>query len=617
MAATTAFVLVLFFFLHVSLAFAAASTATVVPEDDVRCLEGVKAALSDPLNKLGAWTFSNDSAASICKLDGVSCWNQKENRLISIQLPAMSLSGSLPASLQFCRSLQSLDLSGNSLSGSIPSQICAWLPYLVSLDLSGNSFSGAIPPDLVNCKFLNTLVLNNNQLSGEIPYEIGRLERLKRFAVSNNDLSGTIPADLARFSKDDFEGNYGLCGGPLDSKCSRLNKRNLSVIVAAGVLGAVGSLILALGMWWWFLTGSSKKKNKEVEEGKCDSNWIDKLRAHRLVQVTLFQKPINKIKLDDIMVATNCFDSGNVLLSTRTGISYMAMLLDGSALAVKRLSGCKMNEKQFRPEMNRLGQLRHPNLVPLLGYCLVENEKLLVYKHMPNGSLYSALHGSLCTGVRNNRYELGWQSRLRIAVGAARGLAWLHHGCQPPYLHQYISSNVILVDDDLDARITDFGLARLVKSADSNDGSFVNGGLGEFGYVAPEYSSTLLTSTKGDVYSFGVVLLELVSGQKPLGAGNAQEGFKGSLVDWVSHLLASGRSRDAIDKRLAGGGQDDEIMQVLRIACSCVVPRPKDRPSMYTVYQSLKAMADKHGLSENFDHEFPMNFGKQDDNPKD
>ncbi|KAJ8569874.1 hypothetical protein K7X08_006451 [Anisodus acutangulus] len=605
----------IFFFTLFFLIFT--SSPSLAIENDVKCLEGIKSALSDPLNKLSSWSFSNTSVASICKLVGVSCWNEKENRLISLQLPSMSLSGSLPTALQFCTSLQSLDLSGNSFSGSLPVQLCSWLPYLVNVDLSSNSFTGSIPPEFINCKFLNTLLLNDNKLTGSIPFEIGRLDRLKRFSVSNNGLSGSIPDDLDRFLKDDFEGNDGLCGTPLGSKCSNLSNKNLVIIIAAGVVGALGSLILGFGIWRWFLV-QPHKEDRELGDGKGSnsSDWVENLRAFKLVQVTLFQKPINKIKLNDLLAATNSFDSGNIVISTRTGVSYRAMLPDGSALAIKRLSSCKMSEKQFRSEMNRLGQLRHPNLVPLLGFCIVDTERLLVYKHMQNGSLYSLLHGNLSIGFRNGNFELVWPVRLRIAAGAARGLAWLHHGCQPLYLHQYLSSNVILVDDDLDARITDFGLARLVGSTDSNDSSFVNGDLGEFGYVAPEYSSTLVASMKGDVYSFGVVLLELVTGRKPLGAGNVEEGFKGSLVDWVNQMSSSGRSRDTIDKSFVGGGQDDEILRVLQIACSCVVSRPKDRPSMYTVYQSLKSMVKEHCFSEHFD-EFPINLTKQGHDHKD
>ncbi|KAK6913181.1 Serine-threonine/tyrosine-protein kinase, catalytic domain [Dillenia turbinata] len=579
----------------------------VSSEDDTPCLKGVKNSLQDPGNKLDSWTFTNTTAGYLCKFVGVSCWNDGENRLINLQLRDMQLSGTVPDSLQYCESLQVLDLSGNNLSGSIPSQICTWLPFLVTLDLSSNDFTGEIPPDLVNCMYLNYLILSNNKLSGSIPYQFSSLARLKKFSVANNELTGTIPSYFGSFDASDFTGNDGLCGRPL-GKCGGLSKKDLAIIIAAGVFGAVASLILGFGLWWWYSArASSRRKRGYGVGGYDDGSWVSRLRAHKLAQVSLFQKPLVKVKLADLMAATNNFDSKNVVMSTRLGTTYEAMLPDGSALAIKRLSSCKLGEKHFRLEMNRLGQLRHPNLVPLLGFCAVEEEKLLVYKHMSNGTLHSMLNG--------NPSELDWPTRLRIGLGASRGLAWLHHGCQPPILHQNISSNVILLDEDFDARIIDFGLTRLISTSDNDESSFLNGELGEFGYIAPEYSSTMVASLKGDVYGFGVVLLELATGQKPLEISIAEEGIKGNLVEWVNKLSGSGKQKDAIDKCLCGRGYDEEILQFLRVGFNCVARRPNDRPSMYQVYDSLSNMAKVHGFSENYD-EFPLIFGRQDtENP--
>ncbi|KAL3833191.1 hypothetical protein ACJIZ3_007927 [Penstemon smallii] len=575
---------------------------TSFSQDDVRCLQEVKNSVTDPESRLSSWTFSNSTVGYICHFVGVSCWNDRENRLISLELREFSLRGNIPDSLQFCHSLQTLDLSGNSLSGSIPAQICTWLPYLVTLDLSNNGLTGEIPIDLANCSYLNNLILDSNRLSGSIPYQFSNLGRLRRFSVANNDLSGRVPSFNYELQLD-FSGNNGLCGGNLGN-CGGLSKRSLGIIIAAGVFGAAASLLLGLGLWYWYFTKSSKRRKREFGVGGREDggNWAERLRAHKLTQVVLFQKPIVKVKLADLLAATNNFSSEDVIISSRTGTTYKAVLPDGSALAIKRLSSCKMGEKQFRMEMNRLGQLRHPNLVPLLGFCLVEDEKLLVYKYLSNGTLGSMLSG--------NGGVLDWGTRFKIALGAARGLAWLHHGCHPPILHQIMSSNVVLLDEDFDARIMDFGLARLLTSAESNESSYVYGDLGEIGYVAPEYSSTMVASLKGDAYGFGVVLLELATGLKPLDVSAVDETFKGNLVDWVTQLVGSGRIKDAIDKRLCGKGRDEDIVRFLRIACNCVVTRPKDRWSMYQVYESLKNIAEEQGFTEQFD-EFPLLFGKQ------
>lgn len=574
---------------------------TVYAEDDVKCLEGIKSSLSDPLGRLSSWSFKNTTVGFICQFVGANCWNDRENRLISLQLRDFQLDGHIPDSLQLCSSLTTLDLSGNSLSGTIPAKICSWVPFLVSLDLSNNHLSGQIPPELGNCKYLNSLNLGNNQLSGNIPFELSNLDRLKTFSVENNKLSGSVPGFLTRFGKSSFDGNHGLCAS--GDKCGGLSKKNLAIIVAAGVFGAAGSLLLGFGVWWCYFSRASKRRKEGYGLGRNDDGtWVDRLRAHKLSQVSLFQKPLVKVRLADLLASTSNFSRENVMISTRMGTTFKAMLPDGSTLAVKRLSTCKLSEKLFRTEVNRLGKLRHPNLVPLLGYCVVEDEKLLVYKHMSNGTLCSVLHGRAMI--------LDWSTRFRICLGAARGLAWLHHGVDPPYLLQNISSNVILLDEDLDARIIDFGLARLLSTSESNESSFVNGELGEFGYVAPEYSSTMLPSLKGDVYAFGIVILELVTGQKPLEVNAVEEGFKGNLVDWVNQLSSSGRLIEAIDKDICGKGQDDDILRVLTIASNCVVSRPKDRYSMYQVYESLNNLAEDRS-SEQYD-DFPLIFGRQD-----
>ncbi|TYI63563.1 hypothetical protein E1A91_D09G027400v1 [Gossypium mustelinum] len=224
----------------------AGHVSSTVTEDDIKCLKGIKNSLNDPDGKLSNWSFNNNSAGFLCNLVGVECWMEREDRLLSLQLRDMKLSGQLPQSLQYCQSLQTLDLSANRLSGTVPAQICSWLPYLVTLDLSSNDLSGSIPSELSNCAYLNNLVLSNNRLSGSIPEQLSGLLRLKRFSVANNDLKGAIPLSFENNSKVDFAGNSGLCGRPL-GKCGNLSRKSLGIIIAAGVCGAVFSILSGFG----------------------------------------------------------------------------------------------------------------------------------------------------------------------------------------------------------------------------------------------------------------------------------------------------------------------------------------------------------------------------------
>lgn len=575
------------------------SSSSAVAEDDVRCLQSVRRSIADPGSPFTTWNFANTTRGFICSFLGVTCWNDQENRVITLTLREAGLAGTIPSDLEYCGSLQNLDLSDNNLNGSIPSDICVWLPYLVSIDLSNNKFTGEIPATLANCSFLNSIVLSGNKLSGSIPVQFSNLGRLTRFSVADNDLSGSIPSGLSNFESSSFDGNNGLCGKPL-SKCGSLSKKNLVIIIAAGVLGAVGSLLLGFGLWWWCSTKSTRKRRNGIDRDDDSNSWADRLRAYKLVQVSLFQKPLVKVKVVDLMIATNNFSRDSIIITTKTGTTYKAILSDGSALAIKRLNTCKLHERQFRLEMNRLGQLRHPNLTPLLGYCIVEEEKLLVYKYMSNGTLSSALH--------NNGSLLDWPTRFRIAQSAARGLAWLHHGCRPAILLQTVSSDVIFLDEDYDARIVDFGLARLLTSSDQEtETNISNGDFHEY------------ISEKGDTYGFGIVLMELATGQKPLEVsvnGNvnvnpSEEGYKGILVDWVNKFSASGRIKDVIDKNLVGKGHDDEILQVLKIAGNCVASQPKVKMSMYRVSEMLSNISQEPGLSQHYD-EFPLLFNIHD-----
>lgn len=320
----------------------------------------------------------------------------------------------------------------------------------------------------------------------------------------------------------------------------------------------------------------------------------------------MFGESISKMRLSDLMKATDNFNKQNIIGEGRMGTIYKAKLEDGSLYMVKRLQDTQRSQEEFISEMAILGSVKNRDLVPLLGFCLAGKEKLLVYKYMPNGTLHDQLHQG------EDGCSMDWTTRLRIAIAAARGLAWLHHNCNPRILHRNISSKCILLDIDFEPKISDFGLARLMNPIDTHLSTVVIGEFGDLGYVAPEYSRTLVATPKGDVYSFGVVLLELVTGERPTQVTKAPENFKGNLVEWVTELSQSSKLKHAIDKSLLGKGVDNEVFQFLKVAHNCLSSNPKERPSMFEVYQLLRAIGERYHFSTDVEIMLPTDSGDAD-----
>ncbi|XP_059631204.1 receptor-like protein kinase 7 [Cornus florida] len=514
------------------------------------------------------------------------------------------LSGTLPPEISDATALVSIDLSYNQFSGDIPTKI-GNLQQLNSLHLQNNKFSGVIPASLSSCDSLSDLNMAENSLSGQIPTSIGSFKTLNSLNLSGNELSGQIPVSLSslRLSLLDlsynhltgpipeslrieayngsFTGNNGLCSTQSIkhfrqcSSDSGLSKDLRTLIVCF----SIGSFVLFVSLGCFFYSKKSQKDHEHEHSLKEDS-WD--VKSFHILSFTE-SEILDSIKQDNLIGKGG---SGNV---------YKVALANGKELAVKHIwnnsdsasrkrsrSSSPMLAKkagkslEFDAEVETLSSIRHVNVVKL--YCSItsEDSSLLVYEYLPNGSLWDRLH--TC-----QKMVLDWETRFEIAVGAAKGLEYLHHGCDRPVIHRDVKSSNILLDEFLKPRIADFGLAKIVHANSSKDSTHVVAGT--HGYIAPEYGYTYKVDEKSDVYSFGVVLMELVTGKRPI---EPEFGENKDIVNWVCCKLKTRESvLSMVDSNILEAYKEDAI-KVLKIAILCTTRLPQLRPKMRSVVQMLE-----------------------------
>ncbi|KAI8023140.1 putative receptor-like protein kinase [Camellia lanceoleosa] len=249
-------------------------------------------------------------------------------------------------------------------------------------------------------------------------------------------------------------------------------------------------------------------------------------------------------------------------------------------VAVKKLlNNLGQAEKEFRVEVEAIGHVRHKNLVRLLGYCVEGTHRLLVYEYVNNGNLEQWLHGAM-----RQHGNLTWEARMKILLSTAKALAYLHEAIEPKVVHRDIKSSNILIDDDFSAKVSDFGLAKLLGAGKSHITTRV---MGTFGYVAPEYANTGLLNEKSDVYSFGVVLLEAITGRDPVDYGRPAQEL--NLVDWLKMMVGSRRSEEVVDPNIETRPSTRALKRALLTALRCVDPDSDKRPKMSQVVRMLES----------------------------
>ncbi|KAJ7953324.1 Receptor-like protein kinase [Quillaja saponaria] len=519
-----------------------------------------------------------------CKWKGVTC-DQKTKRVTQLSLHNHKISGFISPDLGKLEHLKILALHNNNLYGTIPSELgnCS---ELLEIFLQSNYLSGSIPSELGNLSQLQSLDLSSNSFSGSIPPSLGKLYRLITLNVSANFLVGRIPSDgvLANFTQSSFFGNRGLCGEQINMACkddgsSATNSQNPNLdqnqggkkkysgrlfISASATVGAL--LLVALMCFWGCFLYKKFGKNDSGDPAMDVSGGASIVMFHG-------DLPYSS---KDILKKLETLNQDHIIGSGGFGTVYKLAMDNGNIFALKRIG--KMNDgfdRFFERELEILGSIKHRYLVNLRGYCNSPTSKLLIYDFLPGGSLDEALH--------ERSEQLDWDVRLNIIMGAAKGLAYLHHDCSPRIIHRDIKSSNILLDGNLDARVSDFGLAKLLEDEESHITTIV---AGTFGYLAPEYMQSGRATEKTDVYSFGVLVLEVLSGKRPTDASFIEKGL--NIVGWLNFLVTENRQREIVDPQCEGV-QAESLDALLAVAIQCVSSSPEDRPTMHRVVQLLES----------------------------
>ncbi|KAL9229049.1 hypothetical protein vseg_004565 [Gypsophila vaccaria] len=505
----------------------------------------------------------------------------KLTKLERLYLSNNSFSGTIPPQLGALEQLAFLQLQCNFLSGSIPSQL-GQCRELVSMNLARNLLEGVIPSTFSQLTFLNSLNLSSNRLSGSIPTGLGNL-KLSLIDLSENQLSGGIPLDvLAIGGEDAFLGNKQLCvdrnmkasenfgiascGGEKKHKAG-LSYKTIITCVIVSVLSVVLSALLFI--------------NRSMVSRCCINADIETNIGMGL------QWKVETFHCLDFDVEEICnLDEGNLIGSGATGNVYRVELNQNSkTVAVKHLcddSGLKV----LSAEKNVLGKIRHRNILKLYACLTRGNTGLLVIEYMPKGNLSEALQREIMA----TELELDWCKRYTIALGVAKALSYLHHDCSPPILHRDVKSINILLDEDYEPRLADFGVAKALK--ESAEGSIFSSFVGTHGYIAPELAYTRKVTEKSDVYSFGVVLLELLTGRRPI---EDEYGEGRDIVHWVQSNLNNQQTEICvIDRKLVSDNNKDAMMMVLKIATLCINKLPSRRPTMRDV---VDVITDAHPIT--------------------
>uniref|UniRef100_A0A0D9WLD0 non-specific serine/threonine protein kinase n=1 Tax=Leersia perrieri TaxID=77586 RepID=A0A0D9WLD0_9ORYZ len=487
--------------------------------------------------------------------------------LDTLDLSYNEFSGPIPPTIGDLEHLLDLNLSKNHLGGSVPAEFGNLRSVLV-IDMSNNNLSGSLPEELGQLQNLDSLILNNNNLVGEIPAQLANCFSLNTLNLSYNNLSGHVPLakNFSKFPMESFLGNPLLHVYCQDSSCRHPHGQRVNISRTAIACIILGFIILLCIM---LLAIYKTNQPQPIVKGS------DK-PVQGPPKLVVLQMDMATNTYEDIMRLTENLSEKYIIGYGASSTVYKCELKSGKAIAVKRLySQYNHSLREFETELETIGSIRHRNLVSLHGFSLSPHGNLLFYDYMENGSLWDLLHGP------SKKVKLNWDTRLKIAVGAAQGLAYLHHDCNPRIIHRDVKSSNILLDENFEARLSDFGIAKCVPSAKSHASTYV---LGTIGYIDPEYARTSRLNEKSDVYSFGIVLLELLTGKKAVDN-------ESNLHQLILSKADDNTVMEAVDSEVSVTCTDMGLVRkAFQLALLCTKRHPSDRPTMHEVARVLLSL---------------------------
>ncbi|GLU06069.1 hypothetical protein SLE2022_231320 [Rubroshorea leprosula] len=458
-------------------------------------------------------------------------------------------------------------------------------------DLENSTIYVALQTNLTQFFQLNNLPVDSVSLSNPImaPYSYLLLE-LSIFPYGHDRFNRTGVSTIAFiFSNQSYKPPSSLYGPYVfhgdaynhfsDPKSSK--KSTTGIIIGAAVGGSVLLLLSLLSGVYAF--HQKKKAERASLESNPFAHWDVKKSSGSIPQL----KGARCFSFEELKKYTNNFSEANGIGSGGYGKVYRGTLPNGELVAIKRAQqGSMQGGLEFKTEIELLSRVHHKNVVSLLGFCFERGEQMLIYEYVPNGSLYETLSGK--SGIR-----LDWTRRLKIALGSARGLAYLHELANPPIIHRDIKSTNILLDQRLTAKVADFGLSKLIS--DIEKGHVTTQVKGTMGYLDPEYYMTQQLTEKSDVYSFGVLLLELVTGRRPIERGKYIVREVRMAMDKTKGLYSLHQILDPAiaDTSLKG------LEKFVDLGMSCVEESGADRPTMGEVVKEIENIMQIAGLNPN------------------